>query len=213
MIVKDIRTNKDIKKIVLHHSRHDDARAGNTINDGYISSGYFGLPYDILINRDGTVDLPTRWIFGSNASQYLKNVSIPSITNYDKHYLGGMGETYELNKNAIHIVLSGNFDITKPSAMQFGSLIKVLNQLFWFYQLDPRIDFYYHSDVARTSCPGTFILPKLQIVPLITVKVEPNFIIQKFSVDTVVDPLILNFVGSSVLLSFENDTVTINYTF
>jgi len=170
MIVKDIRQNSDIKSIVLHHSTHSDAQAGSKLNQGYMGVGYFGLPYDILINLDGTIDLPVRWTFASNAAQYLKNVAVNSIIKYKKHYLGGMGETYYWNKHAIHIVLAGNFDVSKPALAQRVSLVTVLNLLCWHFQINPKQNLYYHNEIARTSCPGTFMLSKTQLIYSLNIK-------------------------------------------
>ena len=212
MIVKDIRQNSDIKKIVLHHSTHIAERTGAAMNKGYISTGQFGLPYDILINTDGTVDLSSRWFYGSNSVQFLKNVSITSITTYSNHYLSVMGDTPDMNKNAVHIALAGNFDVNKPALQQLNSLVKVLNQLIQFYQIDPRIYFYYHNELSRRSCPGVNMMPKQQLIGMLTLRLFPDFIIQKAGVDVVIDPTILNFTGSKVAVTIDNDTVNINYS-
>ena len=170
MIVKDIRTNKDIKKIMLHHSVQETAPQGIDSNISYNSAGQFGVPYDIIINSNGTYDLSARWIYGSNASQFSQNVPLTSITKYNNHYLSGIGETYDQTKNFIHIVLSGNFNVTKPTLFQINALVILLNALIQFFQIDPRIDFYYHNDLIRTSCPGVNMPSKWSIISQLNIK-------------------------------------------
>jgi hypothetical protein len=213
VIVKDTRLSSDLKNIMLHHSEQTSSPKGVDSNKGYNASGQFGIPYDIVVNSDGSYDLSSRWIYGSNQNQFLQNAQLTTITKYNKHYLAGIGDTYVQTKNYIHIVLSGNFDITKPTLFQINALISLLNTLTSFYQIDPRSNLYYHNDVARTSCPGLNMLPKWSLIPLLSLNLQYDLVIQKDSVDAIYDPIILNFTDSNTAVSLDNDTVTVTYTF
>ena len=213
MIVKEVRLNTDIKWIVIHHTTNIDGRNGTDVNSNYKNSGYFGIPYDIIINMDGTVDLAPRWTYSSNAADIIKNAKITDISGYPRHYLSGIGETYDYNKYAVHVALTGNFDITVPLSAQINTLIKVLNQLIFAYKIDPRMYLYYHSTITNTSCPGINMISRASLLSMLTIQIIPDFIVQMYGMDTVIDPLFLNFTGNNVTVTLNGDTATVTYIF
>jgi hypothetical protein len=213
MIVKQLRRDTDIKWIVIHNTTNADSRSGSNINSNYQQSGYFGNPYDVTVNIDGSIDLSPVWTYQSNAAVVYSNAKIVDITRYPLHYMSGIGENYDYSRYAIHIALSGNFNINRPLSSQVNTLVNVLNQVVNFYQIDPRMYLYYHSDFVNTSCPGIQMIPKSQLIAALTYTAIPTFVVQKFSVDTVIDPFFINFTGSNVEVKVTGDITNIIYTF
>jgi hypothetical protein len=166
-----IRYNKDIKYIVLHHSTHKTAISGVNINKNYIASGDFGVPYDIIINTNGKIDLSPVWIYANKAEQYTEDIGAKDITKYFIHHLSTMGDTVEYNRRAIHIALIGDFDYIKPTLTQFLSLKSVLRQLSKKLCLDLRSALIYHRDILSTSCPGVFFPDRGELIADIPVPV------------------------------------------
>jgi hypothetical protein len=127
--------------------------------------------------------------------------------------MSGIGENNAYNRYAIHIALSGNFDISRPLSAQINTLINVLNQVVNFYQIDPRMYLYYHSDFVHTSCPGIQMIPKSQLITAIKYILIPDFVVQKSSINVVTDPFFVNFTGKNVTVETNGDTTIVTYTF
>jgi hypothetical protein len=60
----------------------------------------------------------------------------------------------------MHVVVVGNFDKFEPTWQQFNSIKKLLN---YIKQQITDIVIEYHSDYAKTSCPGRFFFTKSQL--------------------------------------------------
>ncbi len=146
-----VRLNSDLKYIVIHHTA--DINRGKDLNEAAIMDEQFGLDYDIIINPEGTIDLTPRWTFALHADQYTENVSIPKLITYSQHHLSAASERADLNKNAIHVAVVGDFDVSNLSHVQLFSLVYTLAKLCEVYSIDIE-NIQYHYDSSHTSCPG-----------------------------------------------------------
>lgn len=156
-----IRTNDDIKSIVIHHTQDVTRTKGERLNVDYAATpNYFGVPYDIIINKDGTVDLAPRWILAVDKGQYMKDVSLHKIFKYKQHYVSAIGETDDIRKEAIHIGVTGDFDSQKVTKAQLYKLVEVLKTIISTLNINPKTHLFYHSNLTSTSCPG-FYFPQL----------------------------------------------------
>jgi len=154
------RTNDDIVGIMLHHTQDVEASSGESFNEDYNTTNkFFGSPYDIYINKNGSIDLTPRWIYANEKFQYLRNVHPIRILSYAKHFYAGIGETEAMRKDYVHIAVAGNFDSQAPLKIQLYSLLTVVRIFVRGLQIDPRVHLYYHGDQAVTSCPG-FLFPE-----------------------------------------------------
>ncbi len=161
------RKNSDIKYIFLHHTESTENTTGKVINEGYNKDGQFGAPYDIIINRDGKIDLTPRWIFATSNTQYLEDVSAFSIAKYTRHHFSSAAEEYIYNATAVHVALVGNFDRQVLGVYQTISLMNVITKLYTSYGINLNSGLIYHSDVTATSCPGTNLTSSLSKQALI----------------------------------------------
>ena len=146
-----VRLNIDLQYIVIHHTQ--DTSLGKDLNTAAAIDNQFGLDYDILINPEGTVDVTPRWIFALQASQYTEDIAIRKITSYSMHHLSAASERADLNRNAVHVAVVGNFDLDSLSPIQLSKLVLVLARLCKAYRIDVE-NIQYHSDSTYTSCPG-----------------------------------------------------------
>jgi len=191
-----IRKNSDIKNVIIHHTQ-SSAVTGKTLNREAVASLEFGTSYDILINRNGSIDLSPRWIFASLPTQYEEDVDVRTVTSYSYHHYSSASEDSDLNKNAVHIAIVGNFDYGEPSTFQVNTLASVLNRLITFLDID-RVNVQYHSDVTTISCPGGFFMGREQLMSLVTA----GKTIDTFSYQ----PTIVVDTGAPTLLSPANGT-------
>lgn len=144
---------------MIHHTETDYSMGGYKVNDLSIRNQQFGVPFDIIINYNGKVDLSSRWVYGVKPENYLEDVSIYTIVkNYPRHLLSDAGNNYESNFKDVHIGLVGNFDITVPSNFQLYSLQKVLEVLQ--RDITSIKDILYHDDEANITCPGRMFFNK-----------------------------------------------------
>lgn len=56
----------------------------------------------------------------------------------------------QVNREAINIVLHGNFDVEKPKKEQYVSLVKIITELFEMYG---SLSIHWHKDFSSKSCP------------------------------------------------------------
>jgi len=151
-INKNIRKNSDLKFIMIHHSEHYNKIRGKDINISFVQEGQFGIPFDIIINVDGKIDLGPRWIRAENPLHYEENVPLYSVFNYTLHDISDACPQQQMNYQAIHILLIGNFDEDLPSIIQINVLEKLINLI---RKNIPTIkNILYHSDIVSISCPG-----------------------------------------------------------
>jgi N-acetylmuramoyl-L-alanine amidase len=164
--MNQVRLNIDLKYIIIHHT--NDMSLGKDLNEAAIGDSQFGADYDILINPEGTVDMSPRWIFALQASQYIEDIDIRKITKYSMHHLSAASERADLNREAVHVALVGNFDIASISHVQLSKLVLVLKQLCKVYSIDEQ-NIQYHSDSTYTSCPGNKFLSISELKNLVKV--------------------------------------------
>jgi len=150
---------------MIHHTKDVETSAGDVLNKDYNTTvNFFGSPYDIYINRDGTVDLTPRWIYAANKFQYLRNVPVIRMLSHDTHFYAGIGETDDLRKDYVHIAVAGDFDSQKLPSVQLDTLVKVICTLVKGLQIDPRVNLKYHGDKVLTSCPGFLFVEKNYLI-------------------------------------------------
>lgn len=151
MALLTIRYTADIEKVIIHHTATARQIKGKDLNQQAIYNSQFGLPYDVVINTDGTVDITARWTYSVAPELYNADIAIPRIFTYTIHHLSGAGETDDLNKKAMHIAVVGNFGFEAPTSQQLASLMALLTQI---RTVLPDALVVYHSDVAASTCPG-----------------------------------------------------------
>lgn len=203
---------------MIHHTTDVEASSGTVINKDYnATANYFGSPYDIFINRDGTIDLTPRWIYATTKFQYLKNIPPIRILSHTKHFYAGVGETEDMRKDYVHIGVSGDFDSQAPPKIQLYSLSEVIKILVKGLQINPRTHLFYHGDQVVTSCPGFRFVSKSYLIgltkdafvaPLYTAPMQIlSFTVQptNIEIDAIISPAIevsLLGVGNAVVTSF-----------
>jgi len=146
------RLNQDLTKVILHHTESASDILGLELNTQAIRDQQFGLPYDIIINTTGTVDLTARWTYAPNPALYVQSVAPVRIMKYTTHHVSAAGDTDDINKTALHIALAGNFSTQAPTAQQLSSLLLVLLAI---KRVIPGITILFHSDISTTACPGS----------------------------------------------------------
>jgi hypothetical protein len=204
-----IRKNTDIIKIVIHHTEDPFADSGKNLNKEFSLSNKFGSPYDIHINRDGSVDLSPQWIYAIKSNQYLENISVFRISKYFFHHPAIIGDTQDLKFSAVHIAVIGDFNNFFPTQHQLNSTIAVLSRLSKDYLIDLNKNLIYHNEVAVVSCPGTNFISKTDLIKACDITLVPDLVIQQNSVDKVTNPTVLNFIGDIFNISQSGDTVTV----
>lgn len=156
-IDKNVRYNRDFKYLMFHQSEHVRPVTGAEINAAAVQEGFFGVAQDIVINTNGQYDLTPRWIRASSPTQYEKNVPLYKIFKYTMHDISDSCAKQQMNYQAVHILLVGNFDDAPPTIAQRESVRKLLLEAV--YQLPTLRDVLFHSEVEGISCPGIFMRP------------------------------------------------------
>lgn len=147
-----VRLNEQIQFIVLHHTEFNEAGSVQQLNAQYVQQGQFGLPYDIVIQRDGKIGLGPRWLYAVRSDHVLEGIPVAMIGQFPIHHMAGMVFTDNYYLTAVHVALAGDFNIDKPSAPQLAALHDVLAEL---QKSIPHLqDLKLHSDIETTSCPG-----------------------------------------------------------
>lgn len=157
------KTNTDLVKVVIHHTDNSIDVTGEDINSVYIRSSSFGVPYDIMVNQSGSIDLPARWIFTGNAADYSKDVPANSIFTYYKHRISNIGNI-EYRIAALNIGVVGNFDIFKPTPYQFNSLALILKAYTKMSGISLVDALLFQSDISTESSPGSLFFSKADLI-------------------------------------------------
>lgn len=152
LITRNIRLNTDLHYVMLHHSEHFIPIYGLQINNVFIQNGFFGIPYDIIINADGTMDISPRWSRAARPTQYQTDVTLSQIFSYNKHDIGDVCSQDNMNYQALHVLVIGDFDKNYPTLAQKNTLTKLIQMIS---KKIPTINnVIYHSDLVNVSCPG-----------------------------------------------------------
>jgi len=161
---KEIRTNSDIKNIVVYHTENINFLEGKNYNKEFSVYDRFGVPYDIIINVDGKVDLSPQWIYALEYTQYKKNVSYTNIIPTTLHHYAQVGKTLEEKREMCHVAIMGDFNQSLPSPFQISSLIKVLEVLCRSFNLCPINSILYYSELYVVTSPGILFPDKQKII-------------------------------------------------
>ena len=114
-------------KYVIHHTASADVSA-NTIHGWHLNRDWSGIGYHFVIRENGTIE-----------------------RGRPEDRIGAHAGT-KGNPDSIAIVLTGNFEITKPTEAQMSSLVWLLKSyLFPKYGKKPVLG---HKDIVATACPG-----------------------------------------------------------
>ena len=127
------RSLEQIQQIIIHHSASPYHRAEDFAR-WHIARGWPGIGYHFVIEKDGRI---------------LQSNPLTTISN------GASGE----NTKSIHIVLSGNFDVEKPSKQQLKSLKRLTKHLQ--DQLKRTLPISGHRDHGQTACPGKYLYAEI----------------------------------------------------
>jgi hypothetical protein len=147
---------------MLHQSEHFYPVTGEDVNKSAVQEGFFGLGQDVVINTNGRFDLSSRWIRGGTPLQYEKNVPLHNIFRYNVHDVSDSCEQKQMNYQAMHVLIIGNFDDGVPTIAQQNSVRAIIAEAV--AKLPNLVDVLFHSDVVGTSCPGVRMVPsKLEI--------------------------------------------------
>jgi len=151
-IQRNIRRNSDLKFVMIHHSEHFEPIRGKDINAALVQEGFFGVPFDIIINIDGKIDLSPRWVRAANPTQYVENAPLYSVFTYPLHDISDACPNQQMNYQALHILVLGNFDTNLPSIAQINTLEKLMTLVR--NNVPSITDVLFHGDVVGISCPG-----------------------------------------------------------
>lgn len=159
----NIRKNTDIKNIIIQHTGHVLNATVESINYDLFQLGSHGITYyDILINKNGSVYLTSRW------TRYQKghlevNVDISKIFEYKDHfYLDIIPKYYTGNSLSIGIV--GNYDIERPNSLVFSVLTDLLSKIIENFNIDLYTSLLYYSEIYNTTSPGVFFFDKYYLI-------------------------------------------------
>jgi hypothetical protein len=158
------RKNKDIKYVIIHHTGLSGINVGLDLNKLFIKNGLFGVPYDILINFDGSIDLSSRWTNGISSDDYVINCRLKDIfIKYNIHHLSGLDIT-DYNKNGLHIAIIGDFDLNSPTILQYSSLRKLISEIVLRLGLSLNTSLLYYSEIYNTTSPGNLFINKIKLL-------------------------------------------------
>jgi hypothetical protein len=157
-----VRLNSDLKHIVIYHTGYSSDRDGAFINNVYSKQKSFGIPFDVVINTNGSIDLSARWIFSNNPKSYVEDVSPLSIFRYLKHSYGGIG-TKTNRKEAFHVGVVGDFNNSVPSSYQFNALLEVIRVYVCNTGNLAETSLKYYSDISKEQSPGVLFFKKASL--------------------------------------------------
>lgn len=126
---------RPIRLIVVHHTATRADTSPSTIRMLHLKRGFSDVGYHYLITPDGRV-----------------HVGRP-VSRAGAHVKG-------YNAESIGVALVGNFDMYPPSPQQWDSLLTLLGELVARH--GARVG--WHSQFARTACPGRYLREKLERV-------------------------------------------------
>jgi hypothetical protein len=154
---RNIRTQEDLQYLMLHHSEHTTNILGQEINRGFVQQGFFGMPQDVVVNMDGTIDLSPRWVRTIDPNQYTVNVPLYTLFKYPLHDISDSCVIANMNYIAMHLLVIGDFNTTNPTIAQLSTVGKLIT--FISKKLPNFKDVVYHSDFVAIACPGSNFPP------------------------------------------------------
>lgn len=123
--VRQPPNRNETNRIILHHTASHDVPA-ETIHQWHLERGFAGIGYHFVIRKDGNIEQGRH------------------ISKQGAHTKGANGDS-------VGIVLTGNFDIEKPTSEQINSLKKLIGRLKDKYG---ELEIGEHRDFNDSSCPG-----------------------------------------------------------
>lgn len=126
---------RDIRYIVVHHTASRADVSPAEVRMWHLKRGFSDVGYHFLITPDGKV-----------------HEGRP-VSRAGAHTLGH-------NHDSIGVALIGNFELYPPSPQQWDSLLRLLARL----QAEYGGQIVWHSQLARTKCPGRHLREKLMRV-------------------------------------------------
>ena len=159
----NLKVNDNLQKIIIHHTESDLKISGKELNKIFIKNGENGLPYDIIINYDGTIDLTHRWIYNQDPVNYKEDVATDIIFKYKRHLLSNIGPE-EYKDNAINVAVVGNFDLYTPTPLQYSALVDVIKQFVCEMGIPAETAIIYYNEISVGTSPGVYFFNKAQII-------------------------------------------------
>jgi len=152
-----VRLDSDIKYSVIYSI--DDTRVGSILNREAIDM--FGLPYDLIINTNGSLDFSPTWIHASRSTQYKTNMTLYSINDYTMHHISTLGTTNQDHYKTLYIAFIGNYNDNKMNILQLHKAKQIISKLKTYY---PSIQISYYSDnTPGASNPGLYFPTKKEL--------------------------------------------------
>lgn len=152
-----IRLDSNIKYCVIYSI--DDTRVGSILNKESIDS--FGLPYDLIVNINGSLDFSPTWIHASRSTQYKTNMTLYSINDYTMHHVSTIGTTNSDYYETLYIAFIGNYQNTKMNILQLHKARQIISKVKLYY---PGIQITYYSDnTPGANNPGRYFPTKQEL--------------------------------------------------
>jgi hypothetical protein len=194
-----IRTNPFIKYIIIHHTGHVDSITIDDINNEYLQVGNYSIPYDLVIDKNGFINLTSRWIRSQKRGIIEKRVDISKIFKYREHFYSDISPIY-YSSNSLNIAVIGNYDIERPNSLVFNTLINILQEIINKLDLSLHTSLLYYNEIFGTTSPGVFFFDKSYLIKF----VKKKLITRPVSVPIVVD-------GGGILPPYEPPVVITRY--
>lgn len=189
-----IEENKDIKKIIVHHTGEyvDDTQQMRRTPREHMRAIY---QYHTLTKKWG--DIGYNFVIDKNGNIYEGRAGGPKTVG---------AHTSFYNVGTIGISLMGNFNIEEPTDNQLKVLSILLSYLSEKYTIDPQSQSEFlgitspniagHRDVARrgygTACPGTNLIKRLPQIRTTVEEIKDQLSVQRDGL-----PSGLDFLGKS----------------
>lgn len=165
-----LRDSRNITHIILHHSLTNGGGASQFRKYHVNFLGWKAMAYDIVINKDGRVELGERWFYKlANDKKQLEIITGFYSRNFNQHgkayLMAGIVKHYKaagewrrgMNRKGMHICLVGNFDKYPPSDLQLSVLKEFLFNFSNAFSLifNRRLTLSRHCDFnINKTCPG-----------------------------------------------------------
>jgi len=177
-----IRHNNDIKYIIINHTGHIDSVTIEDINNEYLQVGNYSIPYDLVIDKNGFINLTSRWIRSQTRGIIEKRVDISKIFKYKEHFYSDISPIY-YNNNSLNIAVVGNYDIERPNSLVFNTLTNILQEVINKLSLSLYTSLLYYNEIFGTTSPGVFFFDKSYLIKF----VKSNIIVKSLSVPIIED--------------------------
>jgi hypothetical protein len=162
-----IRKNSDIKYVIIYHTGHVSPVSAEIVNNEHLQIGDFGAPYDIIIDKYGTMSLTPRWVRSQKSNLLETNISASNIFKYKEHFYSDVTPSY-YQGNSLNIAVIGNFDIERPNSLIFSALISILGEVIYTLDLSLQTSVLYYSEVVNNTSPGVFFFDKYYLINYVT---------------------------------------------